>query len=300
MKSKRLIPVFVIAAMLLLSQFMALFMARSFSEVEVVAFEEPSDPMNLITILVSIALITLLFFFISTRKNRAFHKLLQGIIFFALWMLLYYGLFAIFSFFLSPELTGPLSIIVSVMAIVALWIHPEWYLIDACGLIAASSAVALFGISLSIPFIVVLLVVLAVYDAISVYKTKHMIMLAKHTVDLNLPLMLVAPSNLKYSFRSSKFPTSPQEKKEGQNAMFAGLGDVVIPSMLPVGIYYGVESLPLTLAVIIGILVGFGVLGSQALKGKAQAGLPFLNGGAILAYLIGSYCLFGGLAGFSL
>jgi presenilin-like A22 family membrane protease len=33
------------------------------------------------------------------------------------------------------------------------------------------------------------------------------------------------------------------------------------------------------------------------IKGKPQAGLPFLCGGAILGYLLSSYMLFGTLAG---
>jgi presenilin-like A22 family membrane protease len=300
MKSKKLIPIFGIGAMLLCCQFLALFIARSFSELGLAAFEEPSDPTNLITILVAIALITLLFLFIATRKRKGFQKLLQVIIFFAIWLLLYYGLIALLSFFFPLELAWILSILISVLSLIGLWIYPEWYLVDACGVIAASSAVALFGISLSIPFILILLVILAGYDAISVYKTKHMIELAKHSVDLNLPLMLVVPNTLKYSFRSNRFPKSPEQRREGPNAMFTGLGDVIIPSMLPVGVYHWVGSLPLTSIIILGIIIGFGILGSRALKGKAQAGLPFLNGGAILAYLIGSYCLFNGLVGLSL
>jgi presenilin-like A22 family membrane protease len=127
-----------------------------------------------------------------------------------------------------------------------------------------------------------------------------MITLARQTINLNLPLMLVVPNTLKYSFRSERFPKSPEQRKEGPYATFIGLGDVVIPSMLPIGVYHWVESLSLTSIVILGIIIGFGVLTSRALKGKPQAGLPFLNGGAILAYLIGSYCLFGGLIGLSL
>jgi len=35
-------------------------------------------------------------------------------------------------------------------------------------------------------------------------------------------------------------------------------------------------------------------------RGKPQAGLPYLCGGAILGYIVSSYLLFGRLVGFSL
>jgi presenilin-like A22 family membrane protease len=120
MKNKKLIPIFGIGALLLLSQFLALLIAKSFSELGLTAFEEPSDPTNLLTILVAIALITLLFLFIATRKRKGFQKLLQVIIFFALWMLLYYGLFAILFRSFPPGLdwiVWILSIFISTLGI---------------------------------------------------------------------------------------------------------------------------------------------------------------------------------------
>jgi presenilin-like A22 family membrane protease len=47
----------------------------------------------------------------------------------------------------------------------------------------------------------------------------------------------------------------------------------------------------------IGTLVGFAVLMTVVVKGKPQAGLPYLCSGAILGYVISSLILFGELAG---
>jgi presenilin-like A22 family membrane protease len=47
----------------------------------------------------------------------------------------------------------------------------------------------------------------------------------------------------------------------------------------------------------IGTLVGFVILMSFVIKGKPQAGLPCLGGGAIVGYILSSYILFGKLAG---
>ncbi|MDD5502990.1 MAG: presenilin family intramembrane aspartyl protease, partial [Candidatus Thermoplasmatota archaeon] len=47
----------------------------------------------------------------------------------------------------------------------------------------------------------------------------------------------------------------------------------------------------LSLAVLVGALCGFVALMMFVMKGKAHAGLPFLNGGAIAGYFIGALVL---------
>ena len=53
----------------------------------------------------------------------------------------------------------------------------------------------------------------------------------------------------------------------------------------------------MALSVILGTLFGFALLMVSVVKGKPQAGLPYLCSGAILGYLVSSYLLFGGLVG---
>ena len=53
----------------------------------------------------------------------------------------------------------------------------------------------IFGVSLGTVPVILLLVILAVYDAISVYKTKHMITLAEGVIDLKTPILFVIPKN---------------------------------------------------------------------------------------------------------
>ena len=71
--------------------------------------------------------------------------------------------------------------------------------IDISGIIVGAGAIAIFGMSLGILLVIILLIVLAIYDAISVYKTKHMIDLADTVMDLKLPILLVIPKIKKYS-----------------------------------------------------------------------------------------------------
>ena len=51
------------------------------------------------------------------------------------------------------------------------------------------------------------------------------------------------------------------------------------------------------MSIIIGTLVGFALLMTLVIKGKPQAGLPLLCGGALAGYLVSSLVLFGELRG---
>jgi presenilin-like A22 family membrane protease len=77
------------------------------------------------------------------------------------------------------------------------------------------------------------------------------------------------------------------------------LGDVVMPGVLVVSAFHNAPSngLLIALSVMLGTLFGFVLLMAFVIKGKPQAGLPYLCSGAILGYLVSSYILFGELVG---
>jgi presenilin-like A22 family membrane protease len=190
-------------------------------------------------------------------------------------------------------------VFLAVLLVVALYKYPEWYIIDFCGVIIGAGAIAIFGISLSIFLVIILLVVLAVYDAISVYQTKHMIDLADTVMDLKLPVLLVVPKIRRYSLiKETKGLKEKLKDHEERDAFFMGLGDIVMPGILVVAAYHNIANgLPVALSVLAGTLVGFLVLMTFVIKGKPQAGLPLLCSGAILGYILSSYVLFGTFAG---
>jgi hypothetical protein len=84
-----------------------------------------------------------------------------------------------------------------------------------------------------------------------------------------------------------------------RDALFIGLGDAVIPTVLVASAAFFVESGPAltvlgvtaplpALTAIVGTLTGLVILLWMVLKGRAHAGLPLLNGGAIAGYLVGA------------
>jgi len=194
--------------------------------------------------------------------------------------------------------------VIGLLLVALIRYYPEWYVVDAVGILVATGAIALIGISLAILPVLVLLVALAVYDAISVYKTKHMISLADNVMEMRLPVLLIIPKGANYSFREQKGLKEQLEGGEKRSAMFMGLGDIIIPGILavsaftylPDGMVWGMgKPLMVALSTIVGGVVGFIVLMRFVMKGNPQAGLPLLNGGTILGYLVSYLLVYGDL-----
>jgi len=185
-----------------------------------------------------------------------------------------------------------LVLALSICATVLLYKFPEWYVIDTLGVLIAAGVASIFGVSLEIVPVVILLVLLAVYDAISVYKTKHMITLAEGVIDLKTPILFVIPKRRDYSFIREGIG---KLEEGGERAAFImGMGDLIMPSILVVSAnvflkgyrVLGFVNLP-ALGAIIGSLAGLVVLLHFVNSGRPQAGLPPLNGGTIIGFALG-------------
>ena len=218
------------------------------------------------------------------------------------------------------------GLIVAIVLMVLLYIHPEWYVVNTVGVLVGAGVIVMLGITFVPSLIIIFMVLAAAYDAWAVYKSKHMLDLADTMIGLKLPILLVAPQERGYSMLEEQAPmrdrvenledtndnenseskditnkesTTPQKvmkpKKRPKEAMFMGLGDVIFPGMLVVSAVQWLPSHGLLVGMItmIGGLVGYTALMTYVARGKPQAGLPLLNGGAILGYLIGGLILLG-------
>ncbi len=268
--------------------------------------EDVDDPTNP---LLYIGMVIVFTFFILWIARRGMQRVIQIIILFAVGMTMYFVLRPIIWQFTSYVVAEILAIQIALVLTYALYKFPEWYVVDMAGLLVAAGATAIFGISLGILPAIVLLVVLAVYDAIAVYRTKHMVDLAESVMDLRLPILLVVPKEQGYSFMEQA--SIKEEIAEGveREAMFMGLGDIIIPGVLVVSaltfltpermgevFVAGIPgNLVVSLCTLAGAIVGFWALMWFVWKGRPQAGLPLLNSGAIGGYVISVLAVFGSL-----
>ncbi|WP_440952958.1 presenilin family intramembrane aspartyl protease PSH [Methanococcoides sp. FTZ1] len=279
------VPMLVMAGLILVIQSIALLMASPMENLGMRAVEDPESTANSLYYIGFILVFTFLLL-MAIKKNMKW--VIQLTILLAVAATVYYGFYPLF-FILGFDqvMSNAIAIPLSIALTALLYKYPEWYVIDITGIIVAAAASSIFGISFGIIPAIVLLSLLAIYDAISVYKTKHMIDLAEGVMDLKLPILFVIPKKLNYSFIKDSL------KAEGErDAFFMGLGDAVMPTVLVVSANVFIEhsgfiSYP-ALGAMIGTLIGFFALTIFVMKGKPQAGLPFLNGGVILGYIAGA------------
>ncbi|MCI4367974.1 MAG: hypothetical protein L3K09_00185 [Thermoplasmata archaeon] len=198
---------------------------------------------------------------------------------------------------LFVDLSVPFATAIAVGLFLALLIEPQWYVVDAAGFVAAGSLIALLGISFGILPVFILLIALAVYDAVAVYGTKHMISLADVVTDMKLPILMVMPGSADFDYtRKGTFTEQRAAPVAEREAMFMGLGDVVFPGILVVSSFvwlptsHGVGGIGGNLLVafgsLLGALLGFSALMRLVGGGNPQAGLPLLNGGVIGGYIV--------------
>jgi len=212
---------------------------------------------------------------------------------------------------LLPTVVG---LVVTVVLLILLVVHSEWYVVNLTGVLLGAGVCVMLGVTF-VPILAILFMVLAaIYDYWAVYKSKHMLDLADTMIGLRLPILLVAPQDSDYSLieetnrerasadhatdqETSQAPVkrTQRERKSGE-AMFMGLGDVIFPGMLVLSALQWLDpsaAFAVAMTTLLGGLAGYVALMSYVARGKAQAGLPLLNGGAILGYLLGGMFLLG-------
>jgi presenilin-like A22 family membrane protease len=300
---KEIIPVFLMGFLFIIVYSLVLFLTEPFITEGGIqqAFEDINNPVNILMIIVIMLVVTVLILLIAKYWKD---KIIQIIILFSVGYTSFYAFFLPVLNILLPTYQDVVlisSLIFAVLLVILLYKYPEWYVIDISGIIIGISAIIIFGISLGIMLVLILLIALAVYDAISVYKTKHMIDLADTVMDLKLPVLLVIPKKRGYSLlKETKRLKEKLKDGEEREAFFMGLGDIVIPGILVAAVYRQIaapEGFLIAIGTIIGILIGFAILMTFVLKGKPQAGLPCLCGGAIIGYIVSSLILFSELKG---
>ncbi len=336
-RTRIVVAVCVTVLLFLAVQLGALALVEPFHEAEYQAVEDPEDPTNS---LVYFGIILVATAFMLAAFKFGGQILIRGLII---------GVSVMLAWFVFGEVVPPtvtydgLNVVAALAALsvgVGLLVYPEWYVIDLAGVLMGAGAAGLFGISFGLLPALVLLAVLAVYDAISVYKTKHMLSLAQGVMDLKIPVVFVVPTTLSYSYLSTESTdgviedgsgerrddaesdrpatdgegdgtheavdeardeSTDDESAEGdleRDALFIGLGDAVIPTILVASAAYFVDATTIdvpgialnvpALGAIVGTIAGLLVLMYMVLQGRAHAGLPLLNGGAIGGYLVGA------------
>jgi presenilin-like A22 family membrane protease len=289
----KIMPLFAMPVMLVIVELGAILLSIPFLNAGIVAFENPESLFNVLIFIVILLVFTgLLLLLIRYRAE----KLIQAVILISIFFTFVYIFTGITYLFLGEGFSAlAVTLAASILATVVLYLYPEWYILDTLGLLIAAGAASIFGISLEWQPVVLLLAALAIYDAISVYRTKHMLTLAEGVVNLKSPILFIVPKKKDYSYRRDGIETVGEGER---SAFLIGMGDLIMPSILVVSanVYIANNTfLPISvpaLGAMIGSVAGLIFLLSYVIKGKPQAGLPPINGGAIIGFFIGYLIIF--------
>jgi presenilin-like A22 family membrane protease len=243
------------------AQAMALALALPFRAQGLATTSNPTNPASTFYLIAVIIAAPIGILFIARRRGGL--ATLRWVILIGIAGSLAFTLSAAFAaiipetYFLPPAEAGlvfapaaTIGLLASVWIFEALLLTPQWYVVDFAGFVAAGALIALLGISFAILPVFLLLIVLAIYDAVAVYGTKHMVSLAEVVTDMKLPILMVMPGDAGYDYTKSKgFVAERSKPAEEREAMFMGLGDVVFPGILVVAAYVWLPTHPVLLGV---------------------------------------------------
>lgn len=170
-----------------------------------------------------------------------------------------------------------LIIIAVYLLVQQVWLH------DLVLILTLPGIITLLGASLSPYTVAVLLVVMSIYDYVAVYKTKHMVRMAKAMIAGRAIFAMIFPEHFKGFFERIG------QAHPGEGFMMLGTGDFVFPLIMAVSAF----SISSTAAWIVfgfslmGLLITHILFVSQKVR-RPMPALPPLAAAAILGFLVSS------------
>lgn len=200
--------------------------------------------------------------------------------------LIYKGIFVLTALWggaITLSLLMPDIFALVLMVILILRWHkaPSVFLHNLIMILGLAGVGAALGLQLT-PFVIAaLLIILSLYDFIAVYKTKHMVKMAKEMIEQGTILALIVPQKI------SDFKAEIKEVKAGGKFLILGGGDVAFPLLLCASLVSDgiVNSLIVFVFTLIGLFFGFWIFISQKIR-KPIPALPPIALFSIIGFLL--------------
>lgn len=263
------------AFLFLVNLFLGIFVAFRINEI--LKIEKITLPqISFWNFLIYFLVATLFFLFISYFLKR---KSKKGIIFKGLFVFVNFlgGAIALEGLGI-PNILPPILmaiLIFSWLKISLVFIHD---LIIILGIAGIGSTL---GLSLQPEIVIILLVIFSIYDFIAVYKTKHMIRMAKEMIEVGAIIGLICPQ------RISDFKARLKEVQPGGKFLILGGGDVAFPlflavSLIPQGVFF---AFIISIFALFGLALSFGLFIFQKVRQPIPA-LPPIALFSMIGFLI--------------
>ena len=235
----------------------------------------PSEPVSLLYLLFVFGMVTVAIWTIlgSSVRREVFAGFFAFSIFIGIW------------FFFDAVLPPPSAILLAAVVTLLRFVSPRLIIWNA------SLTIGIAGIAVSlgtaIPPVVALsfLGIMAVYDIIAVYKTKHMVSMFKGLLAQGVVPAFILPESPAHLFHR----LTPAHGRSEGGVHLLGTGDLALPLLVVAA------AIPLGAPVIIGAVIGMllGFTATHAIffgqkKPRPMAALPPVAAGTALGFLIGT------------
>jgi len=244
-----------------------------------------------------IIVVTLVILFIIRIKKSFLRGLEAFVVFFSSWItfsfLIPFSIQNIWLYYVD-YLVSPLGLIAPVLLTVlsldflfaialTVWkaLRPTIWSQNIAAIFSGSGVGALLGLSLGIVPCIIFMIVLSIYDYVSVFITKHMVNMAKAVTERPMAFTIAAP----HKFKEAKYIPSKGAKKK-IHIFQLGLGDIIIPLMFSVSILNSFtifNSIITTAGSLVALIVLTLIITK---KPMALPALPFVCTGALAGYII--------------
>lgn len=190
---------------------------------------------------------------------------------------LFVGIMITFGAFTSQTL----AFILSLVLIFSYVMWPYVWSHDLILILTLPGIAALIGVSLNPWTVAVLLIVMSVYDYVAVYKTKHMMKMAKTMIASRAIFAMIFPEKIK------DFKEHLDNAHPGEGFMMLGTGDFVFPLILASSAF-ALNSLAPWLVLsfsLIGLLIMHLIFFYQKIR-RPMPALPPLAAFSIIGFII--------------
>ncbi len=242
-----------IVVMFLLAQFIGLFVGiqmvgnkEVYSPYNVTPNQQPEDAVNSVIFIVEVIIVAVVVVLIIRYFRWAVPllRMLELLTIFVTSTLVFQVSLAYFGISHSFEA----SIALAAMLVILKFLYPR--IKNTTAIISSAGVGALFGFSFGIIPTLLLIILISLYDFISVFITKHMVYMAKEMSKMDLSFSIAS--------REKRYVREKGKRKEEEFSVELGSGDIAIPLMLAVSAYNSftiVDSLAVVLGTTIGLIV---------------------------------------------
>lgn len=184
-------------------------------------------------------------------------------------------------FVFSPWLTWPLSGVAALAFVIGVWLIGRVITHDIAIAVGIAGIATLLGLSLTPLIACVLLALMAIYDVISVYRTRTMVAMANTMLSSGAIFGFLVPA------RTGGFFMKNLDALKRREVMMLGSGDIGLPLVLTAS----VTTTSVAAAIMVGVFSLAGVMGMEYLFVNQEArtpmaALPPIAAMAIIGYVV--------------